>query len=418
MNQPLAIRMRPKTISDFFGHEQLTNDQGLIKKIIETKTMINLIFYGSPGVGKTSLALIICESLKLPYQIINASTTTKKDMEQIVETAKQKPGLVLIIDELHRMNKDKQDYFLPHLETGLIYLIGTTTANPYHYINTAIRSRSHIVELKPLSQEAIVNVLKKTLIDSRGLDNKYECDEPTLKLIAKISGGDLRYALNQLEIGALTTNDNKITQQTILNLERIPQSLIDADDDGYYDAVSALQKSIRGSDVDAALYYLARLIVANDLTAIERRLSITAYEDIGLANPNAVMRTIVALETAAKVGFPEAAIPLAVAVVDLALSPKSKSANNAIHQAIEEVSKNPQPVPAYLRLTPVGLNSDEKYPYDRPDLWEKIQYLPELVKELKLYHGNINSAYEKALVENQSRINRIKRVSDLKKLKK
>lgn len=417
MNQPLALRMRPKKIEDILGHEVITKDQGLINKIIATKNMISLIFYGAPGVGKTSLALLICDQLNLPFEFISATTTTKKEMEELVAKAKSINGLVLIIDEIHRLNKDKQDYFLPHLETGLIYIIGTTTANPYHYINTAIRSRCHIVELKPIPKEKIIEALRKALLSKNGLNNNYEIDDEALNLIARTSGGDLRFALNQLEVAALATNNNKISKEIVTKNLNIPQSLIDADQDGYYDAVSALQKSIRGSDVDAAIYYLARLIVANDLSAIERRLSVTAYEDIGLANPNAVSRTITAIETANKLGFPEAAIPLAVAVVDLALSPKSKSANNAIHKAIDEVTSNPQMVPPYLRLTPVGLKNEEKYPYDRPELWEKIQYLPEAVKNLKLFYGNPNSAYEKALIENQKRLEKNIRVSDLKKLK-
>jgi putative ATPase len=417
MQQPLALRMRPNILSEFFGHETLTSNHGLINKMLETKTMVSLIFYGPPGVGKTSLALIICQKLNLPYEILNATTTSKKEMERVVERAKSESGLVLIIDELHRLNKDKQDYFLPHLETGLIYLIGTTTANPYHYINTAIRSRAHVIELKPLSPIAIKQVLKQALIKKEGLDNKYQCDDKVLDLIAKISGGDLRYALNQLEIAALSSVNQIITQDVIITSNRIPQSLIDADEDGYYDAVSALQKSIRGSDVDASLYYLARLILANDLASIERRLSITAYEDIGLANPNAVMRTILALETAQKVGFPEAAIPLGMAVVDLALSPKSKSANNAIHAAIKEVETSPHPVPPYLRLTPIGLSQDEKYPYDRPDLWEKIQYLPDAIKNLSFYQGLESSQYEKALVENHKRLKKIMRTNKIKSLK-
>lgn len=416
MNQPLAFRIRPNSISKVVGQEHLTKSNSFINKMLEEKKLFSLILFGPPGTGKTTMAMIIANSLNLHYRLLNATVNNKKDMEIAIEEAKMYGHLVVIMDEVHRLNKDKQDFLLPHVESGLITLIGATTANPYHSINPAIRSRCHLLEFYPLQTKDIKKALQNALEDKNGLDNKYTTDKEALEGIAKMSGGDIRYALNQLEMCALCSDNNHITLETVKANTRIPQYLIDSDEDGHYDAVSALQKSIRGSDVDAALYYLARLIAAGDLESIERRLTVTAYEDVGLGNPNAVLRCVKAIESARLLGFPEGAIPLGVAVVDLCLSPKSKSGHDAILKAVDFVQNNPLPVPKFMRLTPHGLKEEEKFPYDRPDVWAKIQYLPDAIKNMRFYEGCDSSSYERALIENYKKLKQIKRTSDIPSL--
>ena len=418
MNQPLSYRMRPDRIDNFFGQEHLFKENSLINKIIKEKKLVSLILFGPPGVGKTSLATIICNNLDVQYRFLNATTCTRKDMEEILLDANMYGQIVLILDEVHRLNKDKQDFFLPHIESGLISLIGMTTANPYHYINPAIRSRCNLIELYQLSTKNIIEALNYAIKSPKGLNNEYKVEDEAIKIIAKLSGGDIRFAMNQLEIATISCTNKIISVEDVKTNTKVPQYLIDNDEDGHYDAVSALQKSIRGSDVNASLYYLARLIAANDIASIERRLSVTAYEDVGLANPSAVDRTIKAIETAKILGFPEGAIPLGFAVVDLALSPKSKSSCNAVQEAIKSVEQNVFPVPKYLRLTPHGLKSEDKYPYDRPDLWDKIQYLPDEIKKVEFFEGNSNSKYERALVENYMKLKTNQRSADIASLKK
>jgi len=417
MNQPLAFKLRPTNIDGIIGQEHLTGQNSVIRKMINENKLFSMILFGPPGTGKTTLATVLANSLNLHYIVLNATINNKKDLENAIEEGKLFGHIVIIMDEVHRMNKDKQDILLPYIESGLVTLIGATTANPYHSINPAIRSRCHLFEFKALSNEDIILALKNALTSKEGLDNKFIADAEALLAIAKLSSGDIRYALNQLELVSLCCKDNHITVQDISNNIKTPQYMFDKDEDNHYDAVSALQKSIRGSDVDAALYYLARLIAADDFESIERRLTVTAYEDIGLANPNAVSRCIQAIETVKTLGFPEGAIPLGVAVVDLCLSPKSKSGCLGIEKALEVVSSSSLPIPKYLRYTPVGLREEEKYPYDRPDLWEKIQYLPDQIKNIRFYEGIDSSSYEHALLENNKRLKSIQKVNDLSKLK-
>ena len=358
--EPLAYRLRPSKIEEVYGQEHLTDSNGFIKKCIDNKTIFSMIFYGTPGCGKTTLATIIANSLGIHYRFLNATTSNKKDMETVIEEAKMYGHLIVIIDEVHRLNKDKQDYLLSYIESGIITLIGATTANPYHSINPAIRSRCHILEIKPLNKEAIVKILKNALTSEKGLNNKYTCDEQVLDILATKSNGDVRFALNNLEVLSITCSNNTITLDDLKRNVRIPNYMFDKNEDGYYNSLSALQKSIRGSDVDAALYYLARLCEAEDLVSIERRLLVIAYEDIGFGNPNAVDRTFNAIETAKKVGFPEAIIPLSFAVIDLALSPKSKSAYLSINKAVNLYKEKPLDMPDYLHLTPANLKDNQK----------------------------------------------------------
>lgn len=419
MNEPLAYRMRPKCIDDILGQEHILGKGKLIRNMLDHQTICSLILYGQPGTGKTTIAAVLAETLQLKYQMLNAVICSKKDIEAAIFEARINQGnFMLIIDEVHRLNKNIQDILLPHIEDGTIILIGATTSNPYHSINHAIRSRCQLIEVKPLKQEDILTALKRAIMDPHGLANQYTFKEEALLLLAERSGGDLRYALNKLEIAAFSCDEKKCIDQNIVNIVCEKANItIDKNEDGHYDAVSALQKSIRGSDVQAALYYLARLIAADDLDSIERRLLITAYEDVGLANPQAVDRTYQAILTARMVGFPEGAIPLGFAVCDLSLSPKSKSACNAIHEAIDLVQQKSFAMPEYLKLTPVGLKEEEKYQYDRLDLVEQIQYLPSLIKEMKFYHPNYQSGpYELSLIKNYERLTRQGRTADLKTL--
>ena len=413
-NEPLAYRLRPTTIDEVYGQDHLIKNNGFIRKCIDTNTVFSMILYGNPGCGKTTIATIIASSLGLHYRILNATTSNKKDMDTIIEEAKMYGHLLVIIDEVHRLNKDKQDYLLSFLESGLITMIGATTSNPYHSINPAIRSRCHILKLNELKDIDMEKILSNALISEKGLNNIYTCDKEVIKQLAKLSNGDVRFALNNLEVLALTCNDNNITLDDLKEKVHGANLIFDKNEDGYYNALSAFQKSIRGSDVNASLYYLARLIEANDLESIARRLLVTAYEDIGLANPNAVDRVYHAIETSKLIGFPEARIPLAFAVIDLALSPKSKSAEASIDKAIAKYKEHPLDVPKYLQLTPEDKN--ESYPYHRNDIWKKMGYLPRQLRNEKFYDYSLNSNYEKALVENYKNIEKTPREYDLKKL--
>ena len=418
MKAPLAFRMRPKSLDEVLGQKDLLSEEGFLTRCVKTNTLVSMIFFGPPGVGKTTLAEAFANSLKVHAIRINAVTSNKKDLEDAINESKMYERVIIIIDEIHRLNKDKQDILLPYLEDGTIFIVGATTANPYISINPAIRSRCHLLEVIPLSNEDVVLGLKRAIIAKNGLNNSIKVNDDAINLLANMSGGDMRFALNYLEILSLSYNGRELTINDVKDIVKVPNYLVDRDENGHYDAVSALQKSIRGSDVDASLYYLARLCVANDLDSIERRLLVTAYEDIGLANPAAVDRTFNAIEAAKKVGFPEAIIPLGFAVCDLALSPKSKVANNAIHAAYDLAKSTPLDVLDYLKLTPVNKNEEDLYPYNRPDLWEKIQYLPNLIKNIKFYEPIGTSRYETALNENYKRLSKIKRSNNLRELKK
>lgn len=417
MISPLAFRLRPKDLSDVIGQTHLVGPDGFLTRSVKSGVPISSIFYGPPGTGKTTIAEAYAKSLKIHYIKLNAVTSNKKEMEQAIEEAKIFHPTIIIMDEVHRLNKDKQDILLPFIEDGSCYLLGCTTSNPYIAINQALRSRTHLLEVKRLNDGEIIVGLKRAIDSKDGLNNKLQFSEEALKRIAKSSAGDLRFALNYLEILSLENKDI-IEEEDVKKIIRVPNLISDANDEAHYNYVSALQKSIRGSDVNASLYYLACLAKSNDLDSIARRLLVTAYEDVGLANPNASLRTYVAIEAAKQVGFPEAIIPLAMVTVDLALSPKSKSSTFAVQKAMSIIEDKPLDVLDYLKLTPVNVQEEDKYPYDRYDLWEKMQYLPEALKEVKFYEPWLSSNYEKALKENYDRLLRQGRSNNLRLLKK
>ena len=417
MKQPLAFRMRPQHLDDIIGQQHLIGEGKVLRKCLEAKRLFSMIFYGPPGTGKTTLAMVLANELGMPYRLFNAVTGNKKDLETIFQEAKFYEGLVVIIDEVHRLNKDKQDLLLPHVENGNITLIGATTSNPLHAINPAIRSRCHLFEIKQAQQEDIEKALLKAIQHPDGLNNEVSIEDEALHIIARHSNGDIRYALNILEIVALAS-DRVITKDLVSQYSQIPNMSMDSDGDGYYDVLSGFQKSIRGSDVDAALYYLGIMIEANDMDSIERRLLVTAYEDIGLGNPAAVARCVQAIDAAKRVGFPEGRIPLAMAVIDLTLSPKSKSAENAIDAVMQTIRNTSYSVPDYLRFTPVNMKEEDKYDYGRADLWAKIQYLPDKLKNEKFYMPQMNSSYEKVLAQNLEKLRSVKRTNKLASLKK
>lgn len=417
MKQPLAFRMRPQTLNDIIGQQHLIGEGKVLRKCLDAKRLFSMIFYGPPGTGKTTLAMVLANELGMPYRLFNAVTGNKKDLETIFQEAKFYEGLVVIIDEVHRLNKDKQDLLLPHVENGNITLIGATTSNPLHAINPAIRSRCHLFEIKQAQQEDIERALRNAIAHPDGLNNSVTIEEDALHIISRHSNGDIRYALNILEIVAIAS-EGVITKDLVSQYSQIPNMSMDGDGDGYYDVLSGFQKSIRGSDVDAALYYLGIMIEANDMDSIERRLLVTAYEDIGLGNPAAVARCVQAIDAAKRVGFPEGRIPLALAVIDVTLSPKSKSVENAIDAVMQKIKQTSYSVPDYLRFTPVNMKEEDRYDYSRSDLWSKIQYLPDRLKNERFYHPQTNSSYEKVLAQNLEKLRSVKRSKHLAALKK
>ena len=418
MREPLAFRLRPESIDDIIGQKHLVGDDGIIRKCINNDTIFSSIFFGPPGTGKTTLAEAIAKTLKKPYRKFNAVTGNKKDLDAIFTEAKLSGQLILICDEVHRLNKDKQDLLLPHVEDGSIILLGATTANPYHSINPAIRSRCHLFEFKSLTHDDIKQAINNALSSKDGLNNKYTINEDALDTICNTVNGDIRYALNILEISSILSKDNIITKDVVLEQCKVSNQRSWGSEDGYYDLLSGLQKSIRGSDANAALYYLALLAQAGDVESIERRLLVIAYEDIGLANPQLASRTLAACQAAEHVGFPEAIIPLGTHIIDLCLSPKSRIGADAAHEALALVEEKAYDIPKYLRLTPVGLNEDEKYDYSRYDVFHKIQYLPDEIKDVEFIHSFNNNRYEQQLKQVYEELKKNPRTNDLKKLYK
>lgn len=378
----LADKLRPKKIDDIIGQKHLVGEGKILTNLVKNKKLFSMIFYGKPGIGKTSIATALVNELEMHYKFLNATVNNKSDFDTAIMEAKMYGDMVLIIDEIHRMNKDKQDLLLPYIENGTIILIGLTTSNPYHKINPAIRSRCQIFELHELSKEDIIDGLNKALPK---LDN-IKIDKDAIDYVANLASGDMRFALNLLEV-AYYSSDKKITLEDIKKINNKPVFFHDKDGDGHYDVLSALQKSIRGSDVDASLHYLARLIEAEDLDSIYRRLSVIAYEDIGMANPGIGPRVMAAISAAELVGLPEARIPLGQIVVEMALSPKSNSSHLALDEAINDIRKgNTGNVPDNIKTS----SPDYLYPHNYPNDWVKQNYMPKNLIGKKYYRPKNN----------------------------
>lgn len=414
--KPLAYRLRPETLDDIIGQQHLVGEKGIIRKCLEKGTIFSSIFFGPPGIGKTTLAEVIAKELHKPCRRFNAVTGNKKDLDAIFVEADLSGQLILICDEVHRLNKDKQDLLLPHVEKGNIILIGCTTANPYHSINPAIRSRCHLFELKALSKDDVKQALLKAISNKDGLNDSCTISDDALSLIAEVANGDIRFALNILELSSFICQNNKIEVEDVREQCKVANQRTFASEDGHYDLLSALQKSIRGSDVNGALYYLALLAQSNDEASISRRLVVIAYEDIGLANPQLVARTLDACKAAEAVGFPEAIIPYGVQIIDLCLAPKSRTGVDAVHRAQALVNTKAYDMPKYLRLTPVGLQDDEKYSYDRYDCFHKIQYLPDEIKNVEFINDFNVNRYEQQLKQVYEQLKSTKRTNNLKQL--
>ncbi len=404
MSTPLAIKMSPKTLKDVVGQDHLIGKDKILTNLVKNKKLFSMILYGKPGIGKTSIANALVNELDIHYRFLNATTNNKKDFDTVIEEAKMYGELVLIMDEIHRLNKDKQDLLLPVMESGLITLIGMTTSNPYHSINPAIRSRCQLFELKELDTKDIINGLKKA-IKHPDLD-KIKIDSKTIEYIAKVSSNDLRYAYNLLEIAYYSSNDKVITEEKIKSINNKPVFFSDKNGDGHYDVLSGLQKSIRGSDVDASLHYLARLVMEGDLDSIYRRLSVIAYEDIGLANPAIGPRLDAAINACERVGLPEARIPLGTIVTEMALSPKSNTAHIAFDEALKDIEEgNIGTLPKHLKND--SSNKEYKYPHDYPNSYVVQQYLPDKLKNKKYYHPK-DIGYEKTIKEIYEKIEKLK----------
>ena len=396
--RPLADILRPLKLDDVAGQKHLIGQGKIIRNLVNNKKIFSMILYGPCGTGKTTLAYAIINELDLKHEFLNAVINSKKDLDLVINKAKENDGLVLIMDEIHRLNKDKQDLLLPYLENGIITLIGLTTANPYHSINPAIRSRCQLFEVKPLGEDDIRDCLIKAC-DS--LDN-IKIDDESIDYIARLAVGDMRYAYNLLEVAYYASDDFNINLELLKSINNKPSLYIDKNDDGYYDTISAFQKSIRGSDVNAALHYLAKLLVAEDLDIIFRRLSVIAYEDIGLANPAIGPRLDAAIRAAERVGLPEARIPLACIVVDMALSPKSNSAYSALNMAINDINMGKSgKVPNHLKTN----SKDYKYPHSYKGSFVKQQYLPDDLVNRRYYIPKLTSNYEVNLKKIYDKIN-------------
>ncbi len=422
---PLAARMRPRTVEEVVGQEHILAEDKLLYRAIKADKLSSLIFYGPPGTGKTTIAKVIANTTKAEFCQINATIAGKKDMEEVVENAKQTMGgygrkTILFIDEIHRFNKGQQDYLLPFVEDGTVVLIGATTENPYFEVNGALISRSAIFELKPLTPEAVGTLIDRALSDTeRGLGS-FDADitEEARAFLADQSGGDARRALNAIELAAMTTGrseDGKIHITLDVAKECIQKRVVlfDKDGDNHYDTISAFIKSMRGSDPDAAIYYLAKMLYAGEsVTFIARRMMICAAEDVGNADPQALVVATSAAQAVERVGMPEAQIILAQAVAYIATAPKSNAAVCAIGEAMEKVKETGNlPIPTHLQdahykgASKLGHGIGYKYAHDYKNNYVKQQYLPYELNDVQFYRPSDNG-YEQKIKEHMKKIKR------------
>ncbi len=403
MKKPLALQLTPNSINEVIGQKHLLGENKILRNLVNNKKIFSMILYGKPGIGKTTIANAIVKDLGVRYRFFNATMNNKKDFDIVVEEAKMYEGIVLIMDEIHRLNKDKQDLLLPQLESGLITLIGMTTSNPYHKINPAIRSRCQIFELKDLTSADILEGLNRATKhpDLEGI----KVEKGVLEHIASLSGSDLRYAYNLLEMAFYSSSNKKITLDLIKSIHNKPVIISDKGESGHYDLLSAFQKSIRGSDVNASLHYLARLLEMEDLDSIYRRMSVIAYEDIGLANPEIGPRVMAAISASELVGLPEARIPLGEIVIEMALSPKSNTAHLALDKALEDVRTGRcEDIPDTIKIH----STIYKYPHDYPNNFVVQQYLPNNLKGKKYYIPKDTSPNERMLKQINDKLEKLR----------
>ena len=391
---PLAYRMRPQNLDDIVGQDHLCGKSGVIRKMLDQNKLFSLILYGPAGCGKTSIAEIISKNYPLSSFSFNASTDSKAKLKDIADSTKYYPETLCIIDEIHRMKKDVQDFLLPFMENGSLIVVGLTTENPYRAINPAVRSRCHVYKMNEIKKEDIILLLKKIIIK----ENLKPTPDDVLDYIAVCSAGEIRTALNMLEEINLLDEINLDNAKQLIGKKAF---LIDEKGENFYDVTSAMIKSIRGSDPDAALHYLARLLKTEDILFITRRLLCLAYEDIGLGNPNAGPRVYAACEAALSLGLPEARLPLSYAVVELACSPKSNSTYLAIDKAIADLDELTS-----FKIPPHILNKElksgkyeYKYPHDYKNDYVKQQYMPDELLGKTYYNPKDTGSYERAIKE-------------------
>ena len=414
---PLASRLRPTTLEEVVGQQHIIGKDKLLYRAIKADKLSSIIFYGPPGTGKTTLAKVIAHTTSAEFKQINATVAGKKDMEDVIKKAQDLKGMyqkktILFVDEIHRFNKGQQDYLLPFVEDGTIILIGATTENPYFEVNSALISRSSIFELKPLSKEDIKKLLERAVYDVEKGMGSYGAviDEEALDFLADVAGGDARSALNAVELGILTTErstDDKIHITIDVAAECIQKRVMNYDKtgDNHYDTISAFIKSMRGSDPDAAVYYLAKMLYAGeDIKFIARRIMICAAEDVGNADPMALTVAVSASQAIERIGMPEAQIILSQAATYVATAPKSNSAVNAIFEAMDNVRKMKTTVPSYLQdahyggAANMGRGIGYKYAHDYPNHYVEQQYLPDEIKDERFYHPSDNG-HEKDIKE-------------------
>jgi len=407
--KPLAYRIRPKTFDEVFGQEHLVGKNGILTAMLEKNKPMSFILYGPPGTGKTTIASIFAENVSLETYFFNASTDNKAKLNDIL-FATSYNDILIVIDEIHRMKTDIQDVLLPYVESGKAVIIGITTLNPYHSINMAIRSRCHLFEVRKLKDEDI----EKALINGlKHLDVEIKIEKKALESIIRFANYEIRSALNLLESASLVLKDGDIlTNSHVVRVAGNTKYDLDKSDDNYYQLLSALQKSIRGSDVDASIHYLARLITLGDLNSIIRRLLVIAYEDIGLANPTIGGKVLTASNAAIMVGLPEARIILSNVVIEMAISPKSNSSYLAINKALEDYEKGlTGPIPDFLDNNKIKLKPEiYKYPHDDIGAVNDQTHLPNKIKNYTYFNPKDDNKYEKALKERLEFLDKIKSI--------
>ncbi|WP_338985514.1 replication-associated recombination protein A [Spiroplasma endosymbiont of Diplazon laetatorius] len=404
MNKPLSFLLRPTSLKNIIGQSHLINNKyGLITKMVENNFLANLIFYGPPGVGKTSMAVSIANDLNTKYEFFNASNDKKDKLQKLIESSNHEEQLVLIIDEIHRMNRNIQDYLLEYIESKKVIVFLTTTENPYFVINPAIRSRCTILKLEEINTEEMKEGLKRVLKNN---DIQLDIEDSAFDNLCELSNGDLRVALNSIEMLINLYSDEKVNNEIIKSIFDQAVTKGTGEGDEYHDLKSALQKSIRGSDVDASLHYWARLMAIGDYEVLMRRMIIMAYEDIGLANPAISVRVYQACQIFRQIGMPEGRIILGLAIIEMALSEKSNSSYLALEKALEDVQQGlAPPIPPYLRdnhyknAHKLGHGIGYKYAHDYENDWVDQQYLPDEIKDITYFKFKPHSAYEKKLME-------------------